>query len=430
MNRLPSQKVAVLPSRTPAPRSEARIAPAISNVAAVLIQAGTGKFRLRDLTDGNLLVNGRMIDAPEVEIADGDAVDFGDYVFEFKARRAPAVAPMTEHGIKLGTMRAWSPAMVRVFQRIHRITNVDMPVLITGASGSGKELAARALHDTSERADAPFLALNCGALSANLIESELFGPVKGAFTGAPGARAGAFEACDGGTLFLDEIGELPLDLQPKLLRVLETMTVRRIGGTKETPINTRIVAATHRDLEAMVAAGTFREDLYHRLTVLTVELPSLAERREDIVPLARFFLAMASEPLRLTRDAEAKLQGYSWPGNVRELRNVITRARVLADGDAIEAHDLELKAARRTSSQPILREVSSSYGQEPAREASASYAEVSPLSINQDDQRERFIALLRDCNNNRAEAARRLGIAKSTFHAQLRRAGIGLKFDR
>ena len=437
VRRLPSAKVSIVrtpPPRSPSPRADAQIAPAISNVAAVLIQHGTGKFRLRDLTDGNLLVNGGAIEAPEVELADGDNIDLGAYVVEFKARRpAPRLPSVSAHGIRLGGLMAWSPKMVRVFQRIHRITNVSLPVVVTGPSGSGKELVARALHETGERAQAPFLAINCGALSPALIESELFGHVKGAFTGATAAKTGAFEACDGGTLFLDEIGELPLDMQPKLLRVLETMTVRRVGGTREVPIRTRVVCATHRDLKTMVERGEFREDLYHRLHVLSVALPSLAERTEDIVPLARFFLRRESteRPLQFTAEAEDALRAYRWPGNVRELRNVIIRASVMAEDDVLDVCDLELSAPESKSDAAVPAYVPPRAMPVPVPTPIAGAAsDVLPLRINQDRQRERFIQVLADCNNNRAEAARRLGVAKSTFHAQLQRAGIGLKFDR
>lgn len=313
---------------------------------------------------------------------------------------------------RLGSLLAWSASMKNAFDRIRRIAPTDLPVMIEGPSGTGKELAARAVHDASPRAAAPFLALNCGALSATIIEAELFGHVKGSFTGAMADKKGAFEACDGGTLFLDEIGELPLELQPKLLRVLETMTIRKVGDVREIPVNVRIVAATHRDLADLVAEGKFREDLYHRLVVLNVLLPALAERPEDIIGLAQEF----APAKRFTEAAHQTLLGHGWSGNVRELKNTIVRACVMTDSDVLDAADIELLGKKRA---PVVA----------AAQVATVDTDTSDLHVDPESQRERYIQLLRDCKNNRAEAARRLGIARSTFHAQLRRLGIPLKFD-
>jgi DNA-binding NtrC family response regulator len=304
---------------------------------------------------------------------------------------------------RIGDLMAFSPNMRAVLNRIRRVARTEFPVLVTGPSGSGKELVAHAIHAESARRAGPFLAINCGALNASLVEAELFGHVRGAFTGAHEAKEGAFEACRGGTLFLDEIGELPLELQPKLLRVLEASAVRRIGASREEHVDTRIVAATHRNLLELVAAGRFREDLYHRLMFLDVVVPPLAERPQDILALASHFLARCPGAPRLSEEAERALLGHRWSGNVRELRNVLVRAAVLCETGTIEAADLEL----RVVSMP-----------------------VSDLTITPNKQRDRFVQLLRDCNNNRAEAARRLGLSRSTLHAQLRRAGLPLKFAR
>ena len=331
---------------------------------------------------------------------------------------------VTEAPAQLGAMLGWSEAMKSAFRRIRRVAPTDLPVLVEGPSGTGKELAARAIHDCSDRAEAPFVALNCGALSATLIESELFGHVKGAFTGATADKKGAFEACEGGTLFLDEVGELPLELQPKLLRVLETMTIRRVGDTREAPVNVRVVAATHRDLATMVEQGEFREDLYHRLVVLTVGLRPLCERPEDILGLAQAF----AEDRTLTPAAQHRLLDHGWSGNVRELRNTMLRTCVMTDEDVIDAADIELLGRRRETNPPVQSiSVSPVVSEAPIVADGPDSGE--DLRVDPEDQRQRYIRLLRECRNNRAEAARRLGVARSTFHAQLKRLGIPLKFD-
>ena len=236
-----------------------------------------------------------------------------------------------------------SPAFLRCRALIGRLAPLPMPVLVRGETGTGKELAARMLHEDGPRARAPFVALNCAAIPHELAESELFGHVRGAFTGAHREYVGAFVRADGGTLLLDEVAELPPAVQAKLLRVLELGVVRPIGGDRETVVHARVVAATHRDLEAMVAAGDFREDLMFRLGVLTVELPPLRERPSDIPALLQHFAAEAGHALQRTvqigEDALQAAVRHAWPGNVRELRNAVLRAAVLADGP-IRARDL------------------------------------------------------------------------------------------
>lgn len=238
-----------------------------------------------------------------------------------------------------------SPKMVEIFRTISKIADHKTTVLITGESGVGKELVARAIHRRSGRSGGPFVAVNCGAIPENLLESELFGHKKGAFTDAVHDRRGLFEDATTGTLFLDEIGELPLALQVKLLRVLEEETIRKVGETRDLKIDVRIVAATHRDLMAETKAGRFREDLFYRLNVLPIHLPPLRERREDIPLLIDHFLARNNARFRsniVGIDSEARrlLFEYSWPGNVRELENTIERAMVLAEGDQLVASDL------------------------------------------------------------------------------------------
>ncbi len=242
-------------------------------------------------------------------------------------------------------MLAKSDAMRAVFKTVAKVADFKTTALITGESGVGKELVARALHHRSDRKDFPFVAINCGAIPENLLESELFGHKRGAFTDASQDRQGLFEQADRGTLFLDEIGELPLALQVKLLRVLQDETVRRIGDNRDVQVNVRITAATHRDLTAEVKAGRFREDLFYRINVLHIHVPPLRDRREDIPLLIEHFLTQNNARLgtsirAISPDARRMLMEYAWPGNVRELENTIERAMVLAEGDTLLDTDL------------------------------------------------------------------------------------------
>ncbi len=231
-------------------------------------------------------------------------------------------------------------SMQELRELIGKVASYDTTVLITGETGTGKELVARAIHQEGSRRDGPFIAVNCGAIPANLMESELFGHAKGAFTGAVSSHAGLFKEADGGTIFLDEIGELPRELQVKLLRVLQEGEIRRVGDTKSIKINARILAATAKDLEEEVKGGSFREDLYYRLNVIIIKVPPLRERRSDIVGLSRLFVkefaTRYSKPIvEITEEAMAMLRAYQWPGNVRELENIIERAVILEDGQSI-----------------------------------------------------------------------------------------------
>lgn len=237
-----------------------------------------------------------------------------------------------------------SDGMREVFDVVRKVAPTEASVLITGESGTGKELIARALHQGGARAKEPFVALNCAAIPANLLESELFGHVRGAFTGAANERTGKFVQADGGTLFLDEIGEMPMELQPKLLRVLQEMEVEPLGG-KPRAVNVRIIAATNQDVETAIEEGRFREDLYYRLSVIPIELPPLRDRAEDIPLLIRYFLERFSsgEPLAINDEALDSMTAYPWPGNIRELQNAIERLVVLNQGEQIEFEDLPVK---------------------------------------------------------------------------------------
>jgi two-component system response regulator PilR (NtrC family) len=241
---------------------------------------------------------------------------------------------------RLGEMVGRSAAMQGVFQLLEKVAAARTTVLITGESGVGKELVARAVHEKSPRGEGPFVPVNCGAIPEGLIESELFGHVKGAFTGAAADKEGLFQTAQGGTLFLDEIAELPTALQVKLLRAIQDRRIRPVGGTEDVEVDVRIVAATNRDLPAEVRAGRFREDLYYRLNVVQIRVPPLRERREDILPLADHFLARFGAEhqrpaLRLSREARRRLDEYGFPGNVRELENLIERAVALSSGDEV-----------------------------------------------------------------------------------------------
>ncbi|MBA4767531.1 MAG: PEP-CTERM-box response regulator transcription factor [Porphyrobacter sp.] len=273
----------------------------------------------------------------------------------------------------LGRMITGAPEMVKVARTIERVARTSVSVMLLGASGTGKELLAKGLHDASDRAGGPFIAINCAAIPENLLESELFGHEKGAFTGAVKTTEGKIESADGGTLFLDEVGDIPLPLQVKLLRFLQERTIERVGGRRAIPVNTRIVCATHQDLEGMITAGAFREDLFYRLAEIVVRIPGLAERYGDPVLLAKAFLKRFAAEMNpavtgFAPDALAAIDAHDWPGNVRELENRVKRAVIMADGKLVNAEDLDLadrededaqllnlKAAREATDRRVIR---------------------------------------------------------------------------
>ena len=273
----------------------------------------------------------------------------------------------------LGRMITAAPEMLKVARTIERVANTNVSVMLLGASGTGKELLARGLHDASERASGAFVAINCAAIPENLLESELFGHEKGAFTGAVKTTEGKIELAAGGTLFLDEVGDIPLNLQVKLLRFLQERVIERIGSRKSIPVDTRIVCATHQDLEAMITDGRFREDLFYRLAEIVVKIPGLAERTGDPALLAKAFLARFAKEMNpavkgFAADALAAIDSWGWPGNVRELENRVKRAVIMTEGKLINAADLDLaaldsaeakilnlKAARETADRRVIR---------------------------------------------------------------------------
>jgi sigma-54 dependent transcriptional regulator len=321
------------------------------------------------------------------------------------------------------------PRSRALLDRIKLVAPSVANVLIVGETGTGKELIARHIHHLSARDSGPFVAVNCGAFSENLVESELFGHERGAFTGALGARAGWFEAAHDGTLFLDEIGELPLHLQVKLLRVLQEQQVVRIGSRQPIEIDVRIVASTNIDLEKAVAAGRFREDLYFRLNVATLRVAPLRERRGDLLPLAQFFLRDYSQRLGtnvgFSPEAEAHLlNGYTWPGNIRELENVIHHALIVCDGQAIRPTDLNLTNLRAighsgTNHHPDTR----ASGEEQLRNALLALFTEEPSQLHSLIEDMVIRTAYNFCRRNQVQTARLLGISRNIVRARLAQCG-------
>ncbi len=310
-----------------------------------------------------------------------------------------------------------SASMHAIYELIGKVADLNASVLITGESGTGKELIARAIHNLGNRSKAPFVAVSCGAIPETLIESELFGHEKGAFTGTVGVRTGFFEQAGCGTLFLDEIGELSLQTQVKLLRVLQQREFTRLGGNRAIPLRARIILATHRDLPRMIEAGTFRLDLYYRIQVMTINAPALADRPEDIPELARHFLKMYGEtymkPMtEISAAAMNMLEQYDWPGNIRELENAIQSAIIRADGDTIEPGDLPER----------LRE------QEDLELADDLESDLPQLGSFERLLRDYKVKLatkaIKDCNGNKTLAARSLDISRAYLHRLIRLADV------
>ena len=315
--------------------------------------------------------------------------------------------------------------MLTLFKRIRKVAPTDSTVLIQGESGTGKELVARAMHEQSQRAKAPLISVNCAAIPETLIESELFGHEKGSFTGATSNRTGLVEAADGGTLFLDEIGELPLEAQARLLRVLQEGEIRRVGSVQSQKVDVRLVAATHRDLKTMARQGLFREDLYYRLNVIELRLPPLRERGRDVMLIAEALLQRAAgnmnmEGLHFSRDAEQAILAYSWPGNVRELENAIERSAILCDHDEITADllgielDAEIERASEAANALQTMQHDVTPGQEPAED----------LSL--EDYFQHFVLEHQD-HMTETQLAHKLGISRKCLWERRQRLGIPRK---
>ena len=310
-----------------------------------------------------------------------------------------------------------SPAMLRVLDAIERVAPASASVLIRGESGTGKELVARRIHEASERSRGPFVAVNCAAIPDTLVESELFGHRRGAFTGADRDRPGKFRQADGGTLFLDEVGDMALAAQAKLLRVLQEGTVEPLGGGEPVPVDVRVLAATHRDLKTLTAEGRFREDLLFRLRVVEIELPPLRERGGDTLLLARSFLAAGSRPgLAFSPEAERLLLAYTWPGNVRELANAVERATIFCRGSLIEPDDLPGEVRGADGSGPGGGLLAWWRPCEDFQEAKDKLIDVF--------EREVLTAVLREHRGNLSQAARELGIHRQNLQQKLHKLGI------
>ena len=316
-----------------------------------------------------------------------------------------------------------SPVMQGVRARVARIGRGDASTIVTGPSGSGKECVARALHAASDRRDGPFVAVNCGAIPRELIESELFGHERGAFTGAHAMRAGRFEQAHGGTLFLDEIGDMPLDMQVKLLRVIEERAVERVGGTRQVAVDVRIVSATHRDLEAAIAAGSFREDLFYRLAVVPVHLPPLSARTDDLPVLIDHFLERAGPrraAVAFDEGAHGRLRAHGWAGNVRELRNLVERAAILHPGETLGARDVDALLTRERRQPPV-------YVVDPEPVPAAPRAPGRVIDLTAElarFERDHIAGALADCTGVVAAAARQLGLRRTTLIEKMRRYGL------
>jgi two-component system NtrC family response regulator len=327
-----------------------------------------------------------------------------------RAPRSAEPAPTDADGVPEDLIGS-SHSMREVQKTIGLVADSDATVLISGETGTGKEVVARTIHRVGARSAGPFMALNCAAIPPDLLESELFGHVKGAFTGAVLERKGAFRDAHGGTLFLDEIGDMNLAMQAKILRAIQERVVTPVGGRSQ-KIDVRIVAATHRDLEQWVKQGRFREDLFYRLNVVPIELEPLRNRGADVLPLAEHFLGLASSPRkRLSEDATRQLVDHAWPGNVRELRNAMERVAVMCRSDVVTASDLGFLATAVSD------------------EADGSGVGAD-LSVAVENLERRMIAkALAESRGNRAEAARRLGIHRQLLHAKAEKYGLGKRND-
>ena len=313
----------------------------------------------------------------------------------------------TQAGSGISGVIASSPAMIKVCRTIEKIAPTDVSTLLLGETGTGKEVLARALHNLSPRSDGPFSAINCAAIPENLLESELFGHEKGAFTGAHQQKKGKVELAHGGTLFLDEIGDMPASLQPKMLRFLQERVIERVGGVKEIPVDVRVVCATHQDIDGLIEANKFREDLYYRVSEISLNIPPLREREGDSVLIAQALLKsiggdMKREDLRLSEDAMAAIRSHDWPGNVREMINKIKRAAIMTDGRNVSAEDLELEGSF----------------------LSLPEGSLNLKQIRDGAEKTACLQAIQSAAGNMAKAARILGITRPTLYSLIEKHGI------
>jgi two-component system response regulator HydG len=406
-------------------------------VVVIWSEAPTVGFAVRAMRSGALDVLKKAGDAAEIRSVVERAIAHGALAREVRRLRGEV-----ERARGLGEVIGESALMRQLLQMVERVAASDATVLIVGESGTGKELLARTIHRVGPRADGPFVAFDCSALAPSLLEAELFGHEKGAFTGAGRARRGLFREANGGTIFLDEIGDIDASVQNKLLRVLQEREIKPVGGDRPVSIDVRVVAATNKDLKTLVARGQFREDLYWRLAVFPIQVPPLRERKEDIPLLAAHILAKrrgaaksfaggeVPYPTQITAKALQRLASYRWPGNIRELENVLSRAAILCDGEMIRSHDLDMlgldRAVSATSGAPAggderielpaidLARLGDGEGLKDITERAVRAVERAAIAA----------ALKLD--RNPAHAARRLGISRASIYTKMKTYGLGV----
>ena len=402
-------------------------------VVVIWSEQPTVGFAVRAMRAGSLDVLKKAAEAAEIRSVVDRAISHGALAREVRRLRGEV-----EKARGLGEVIGDSPLMRQLLQMIERVAASDATVLIVGESGTGKELLARTIHRVGPRAEGPFVAFDCSALAPSLLEAELFGHEKGAFTGAARARRGLFREANGGTIFLDEIGDIDASVQNKLLRVLQEREIKPVGGDRPVAIDVRVVAATNKDLKSLVARGPFREDLYWRLAVVPIQVPPLRERKEDIPQLAAHILARrrgaaksfnggeTRYPTQITGKALQRLAGYRWPGNIRELENVLSRAAILCDGDMIRSHDLDMLGTGATGAPPRdaadrvdlpsidLDRLGDGEGLKDLTERALRTVERAAIAV----------ALRRD--RNPALAARRLGISRASIYTKMKTYGLSV----
>ncbi len=411
--------------------------------------SGGNPPQIEDLgsTNGTRVLGHALREGTRVDLRFGSVVELGSIVAFVQPKGAPEVAPpgrapRLPKGDDGGAI-VRDPAMLELYELVDVIAPSRMSVLVLGETGVGKDVYAETVHKRSDRRDAPFLRLNCAALPENLLEAELFGYERGSFTGALQAKPGLFESADGGTVFLDEVGEMPLVTQAKLLRVLESGEVMRIGSLKPKRVDVRFIAATNRDLEALSELGQFRSDLFFRLNGVSVTIPPLRKRRGDVLPLASFFLAKAAAihgrpSPTLSPAATEKLGGHRWPGNIRELKNVIERAALLARGGVIEPENLTFGASRAESGgdpRPSMAPFAAPGATMPPIAPTPAFPQAPPLGAGDGSlersmrdevaemERRRIMEAMDRCAGNQSRAAKMLGISRGTLIRRLEQYG-------